>query len=91
MHVVFAVLIFIAMVVIAAVVVGGWILVTLFRLIARAVSPAPVSMAPMPARPAVVRCGRPQCMEDNPGGARFCRRCGQALRGARAPVLRRVA
>ncbi|MDB5173621.1 MAG: hypothetical protein JWO87_3878 [Phycisphaerales bacterium] len=95
MHLVFATLIFIAVIVVTVIIFGGWVVVTLIRTIARAISgprTAPVarqvSYGPPLARQQLIRCPQTRCMADNPAGARFCRRCGQAMEAGR---VRKVA
>ena len=97
MEIAVTILVIIGAVLVTALVFGGWIVVAFVRLIARAIgSGARTNLTnplPMPvARRA--RCGRANCRADNPGQARFCRRCGRMLHvahpAAPAPV-RRVA
>jgi hypothetical protein len=87
-------LIVIGVLLVSALVFGGWLIVSIVRLIGRAVGPSPRPNA-LPA-PALnrVRCGRQGCGAENPTPARFCRRCGRILnlQQAAAPApARRVA
>jgi hypothetical protein len=97
MHLVFATLIFIAVVIVTIVLFGGWVLMTVIRAIARLLGgprPEPVARRLAyrpPSEQRVVRCPQTRCMADNPVGARFCRRCGQAIEAGRAARVRQVA
>jgi hypothetical protein len=97
MDLVFATLIFIAVVVVTMIFFGGWVVVTIIRTVARAFGGprnAPVGRQvtySSPPRQQLVRCPQTRCMADNPAGARFCRRCGQAIAASSAVRARRVA
>jgi hypothetical protein len=97
MHLVLAPLIVFAVIVVTVIFFGGWVVVTIVRTIARAFGgprTAPVgrqvSYSPPPIQQ-LVRCPQTRCMADNPAGARFCRRCGQAMEAGKAVRVRRVA
>ncbi|MDB5292856.1 MAG: hypothetical protein JWL69_4097 [Phycisphaerales bacterium] len=97
MDLVFATLIFIAVIVVTMIFFGGWVVVMIVRTVARAFGgprTAPVgrqvSYSPPPIQQ-LARCPQTRCMADNPAGARFCRRCGQAMEAGRAVRVRRVA
>lgn len=83
------ILLFIAVMAIAAVAFGGWVLMALVRAMTRLLGLAPRGHLPdQAAVPAI--CPRERCRAENPGEARFCRRCGQPMRPA-APPARRAA
>jgi hypothetical protein len=104
MDILVAILIFVAVVVVAALLFGGWVIVSIFRLLARAIgggprAPLPPARSQPPRLPAAmshrVLCGHANCRSANPPTARFCRRCGRNVAGP-APVrngavVRRVA
>ena len=72
-------LIVIGVLLVSALVFGGWLIVSIVRLIGRALGPSPRPNAlPMPAVNRV-RCTREGCRAENPTPARFCRRCGRIL------------
>ncbi len=91
----FVIIVFIVIVVIAVAVLlfGGWIIVSIFRLLARGLfgssASGPGRRFASPPTP-FVRCQRQRCHANNPAGARFCRRCGVSLHGQPQP-LRHVA
>jgi hypothetical protein len=73
---------FFGVIVLTAIVFGGWVVVSLVKIVIRGLNrmlePAKtVSILPKSAR--TVRCGRDRCAADNPHDARFCRRCGRML------------
>jgi hypothetical protein len=76
---------------VGALVFGGWVIVAIVRLIARVfnrvLGQAPASLPPVSG----VRCGNSKCLAENPGRARFCRRCGRMLHVGEPAVARRVA
>jgi hypothetical protein len=80
---IFFILIFIGVIAITAVLFGVWVFVAVVRVITRMVGAvlAPPRMPPMPnvRRISQIRCSNGRCHAVNPSGARFCRRCGQAL------------
>src|SRR5574339_36760 len=85
----FTIIVFFGVIVLTAVVFGGWVVVSLVKLVIRGLSrmvepTRTVSVLPKSAR--TVRCARERCAADNPHDARFCRRCGQML----APEAQRV-
>jgi hypothetical protein len=85
-------LIAIGVLLVSALLFGGWLIVSIVRLIGRALGPSPrVNALPAPALNRV-RCGREGCRAENPAPARFCRRCGRMLQVGQAPApARRVA
>jgi hypothetical protein len=91
MDLVVGILVVFGIALVGALIFGGWATVALVRLILRAAgalfNPRP------PALPAVpfVRCGHAMCRADNPGRARFCRRCGRMLQVNEPVVARKVA
>ena len=91
------ILVFLGILVVAALFVGGWVVVAVVRLLARALTggrsdpPPPVRLPPPPQR---LICAHDNCRAPNPHAARFCRRCGRPVAGrvgGRTPVVRRVA
>ena len=99
-----AILIFVGVVIVSALVFGGWVIVAIVRLLARAIGGAPRAPLP-PARVAAPRvpqgapwrvlCAQANCRAANPSTARFCRRCGRdvagPVQGRAGAVVRRVA
>jgi hypothetical protein len=88
---VITILVFVGVMGIAAALFGGWIIVSIVRLIGRALS------GQRPAGPVQQSFGAgPTCMNDrcrtpNPPGAQFCRRCGQAIGPSQRVAVRRAA
>ncbi|MGB7161511.1 MAG: hypothetical protein WBD40_25855, partial [Tepidisphaeraceae bacterium] len=77
------ILIFIAVIAVTALLFGGWLIVTIVRLIGR------LLLAPLLAKPeappmlmsdavTTARCANDRCRAENPAVASFCRRCGAA-------------
>ena len=91
MDIVFGILVVFGIALVGALVFGGWVVVAVVRLVARLLGglfgSAP---APLPSIPSI-RCARGGCRADNPGRARFCRRCGKMLQPPAPAVARRVA
>jgi hypothetical protein len=72
---VFTILVFIGVISVTALLFGGWLVMTLVRLVRRVLNPP---------RPAVLGmgqpvCPNPGCRAPSPTNARFCRRCGSRL------------
>jgi hypothetical protein len=85
-----AILVFIAIMVITALVFGGWLIVSILRLLGKGIGallgmngPHPPLLPPSP--PHTVRCGFEKCRAINADRARFCRRCGKVLNVVAAP------
>ena len=92
MDIVVAILIFIGVVIIAALGFGGWVIVAVIRLMARALGGGGRSYAPPPRLPWSGRghpCAYSNCRAVNDPSARFCRRCGRPV--APGTVQRNVA
>jgi hypothetical protein len=87
------VLIFMGVIALTAVIFGGWVIVTLVRVLFRGVGAlfAPPSLPPMPGSARGVICDNGYCRAVNPGTARFCRRCGRQLPEAQRVQVRRAA
>jgi hypothetical protein len=85
--------IFFGVIAITAVVFGGWVVVSLVKLVIRGLrsltEPAGTQV-PLPL-PGQVRCARMNCAADNPRDARFCRRCGAELPDVQHVQVRRAA
>jgi hypothetical protein len=80
-----AILIFLGVIAVTAVLFGGWLIVSIVRLIVRMVtSLAGADAPPADARGRSLRCGNAQCLAPNAAGARFCRRCGTPVRTGEA-------
>jgi hypothetical protein len=96
-----------ATILITALVFGGWLVVSIIRLIVNAISAiAGVQPRPMPARdprmlgnpagathapPRMLACVNPSCRNVNPMAASFCRRCGHRLPQPQRVAVRRAA
>src|SRR5688500_2244781 len=102
MEIVIAILVFLGVVLVAVLFFGGWVIVSVVGLIARAigvnrspVAPAPVPRAQRMPPPQRILCAQGNCRAPNAAAARFCRRCGRPVAGpvaGRGPaVVRRVA
>ena len=93
MEVFYAILIFLGVIVVAALFFGGWVIVAIVRLLARLLGGGRTYEAParLPPPPQRVICAHGNCRSANAATARFCRRCGRPVAGARAPVVRQVA
>ena len=76
--------------VVGVLVFGGWAVVATIRLMGRILFGGGANRGPAPLTEGV-RCANPGCRADNPGAARFCRRCGRNLHAPHAAVARRVA
>ena len=76
--------IFIAIMVISALVFGGWLIVSILRLLGKGIGTllglnhGPAPLLP-PGPPHTVRCAFEKCRAINADRARFCRRCGKVL------------
>jgi hypothetical protein len=91
MDLLFGILVIFGIALVAALVFGGWVIVAILRLAGRMLGGL---FAPPPAprlNVQLVRCGHPRCRADNPGRARFCRRCGKMLHAPRPAVARQAA
>ena len=97
MDILVAILVFLGVVIFAVLFFGGWVIVSIVRLLARAMGggrapiPAP---PPAPTRlpaPARLTCVHDNCRAANAAGARFCRRCGRPVAARGGAVVRRVA
>jgi hypothetical protein len=92
-----AIFIFIAIIALTAILFGGWVIVSIVRLLASAATtvfapnhptaPNQLTSAPL----STVRCGNRACLAQNPATARFCRRCGHGLPAAARVQVRRAA
>ena len=93
MDVFVAILIFIGIVVVSVLFFGGWMMVAIVRLMARALGGGGGrAYAPQPPpRPQLVACPHDNCRAQNLAVARFCRRCGRPVSHATGAVVRRVA
>ena len=87
-------LIFVAIFVFTLVLFAGWVVMTIVRVLVRAIFGAPRSATQVmpPPQAGMVRCAHDGCLADNVRDAQFCRRCGRKIvpREAQHPV-RRVA
>ena len=88
--------IFVAIVTITAILFGGWLIVSVVRLMASAATalfapPRVTNMNSTLAAPDAVRCSNAGCLQHNPADARFCRRCGFGLPAAHRVQVRRAA
>lgn len=85
----------IGVIVVGTLVFGGWVIVSIVRLLARAIGgggPASAPPARLPPRtPQRASCFYANCRADNVPSARFCRRCGRPVAGRHGAVVRRVA
>lgn len=80
----------IALVAVVVLFFGGWVIVSVFRLLIRGiVGPRRFDAAGRFAPP-LTTCRRERCRASNPAEARFCRRCGVSLH-AGPGSMRRVA
>ena len=94
-EIIFTLFLFIAITGVTAVLFGGWVLVTVVRVIARGFSTAFAS----PGRtrnvamihPVMRSCTNPRCKSPNSAEAHFCRRCGQHLPQPDHVAVRRAA
>jgi len=90
-------LIVLGVLVVTTLVFGGWLLVTVVRLISRGIAGllgVPNYARPTLASPAILRCPRARCHAENHPSAKYCRRCGANMHAAaqRTPVkVRRAA
>ena len=91
MDIVFGILVVFGIALVGALVFGGWVIVAIVRLAARMLGGLFSSAPPPLPRVPVIRCARGGCRADNPGRARFCRRCGKMLQAPEPAVARRVA
>ena len=95
--------IIVAIVTIVVIVLSGWVIVSIVRLIASALTQlfAPHRAAHAKQLGAIhgngngssggVQCGNSACMAHNPADAKFCRRCGRGLPAAARVQVRRAA
>src|SRR5690349_23135070 len=86
----FIILIVFGVGVVGVLVFGGWAVVSVLRLMGRILF-GPGANRQLPALPGGVRCANPGCRADNPGRARYCRRCGRMLQASHPAVARRAA
>ena len=105
MEIVIAILVFLGVVLVAVLFFGGWVIVSVVGLIARAIGGNRSYAAPPAARaqrmppPQRIICAQGNCRAPNVAAARFCRRCGRPVPGTLAgpgatrdrAVVRRVA
>lgn len=99
MDILVAILIFIGVVIVSVLFVGGWLMVSVVRLVARAMGGGRQSVPPapephpvrLPPPPQQLVCAHGNCRAGNHALARFCRRCGRPLAGRDRAVVRRVA
>jgi hypothetical protein len=95
-EVVITLLIFAVVIVMTALLFGGWLIVSIIRLIFRALGAVFSPTPPMPRRVSVasaplVTCPNARCRSANPIAARFCRRCGVAIPTPQHVAARRAA
>lgn len=91
----FTIFLFIAITGITAVLFGGWVILTVFRVLGRGLGllfggsghVRPVTMR----SPNMRTCPNASCKMSNPTDARFCRRCGTHLPEAQRVSVRRAA
>ena len=83
-NVVIIILVFLAVMVITALVFGGWLIISVLKLIGRGIGAliGPRGARELPSPPHTVRCVFEKCRAVNPDRARFCRRCGKVLGAA---------
>jgi hypothetical protein len=94
-EVVITLVLFAVVMVMAALLFGGWVIVSIIRLVFRALG-AVFSPTPMPRRVSVasspvITCPNARCRSANPIAARFCRRCGVAIPAPQHVAVRRAA
>jgi hypothetical protein len=87
---VITILIFVGVIGVTAALFGGWVIISIVRFIARAMSgqrstPALQQFGSGPT------CTNDRCRTSNPPGAQFCRRCGQSLGQPQRATVRRAA
>jgi ribosomal protein L40E len=76
------VMLFVLVMVVAAFLFAGWVVVSIIRLLWRAVTSSPsASSAAAPRAMDSRMCVRDHCRAINPSQAKFCRRCGSAMNG----------
>ena len=94
MESVVTVIIFVGVIAVTALLFGGWVVISLIRLVFRGIG-AIASPPPVPQQRAIanggVRCANAKCRHVNPAVAQFCRRCGGALPATQHVPVRRVA
>ena len=83
-----------AVMMVTALLFGGWLIVSIIRLMFRAVGAVfkPLTLNPIvgPTARAVI-CSNTRCRGANPATARFCRKCGVALQVSQRVAVRRAA
>jgi hypothetical protein len=85
-------LIFMVVIAISAILFGGWVFITIVRMVLRLLFPARTGPREVSVEPSsTVTCSRERCRASNPPGARFCRRCGRVLPAVEHVPVRRVA
>jgi hypothetical protein len=94
----FTLFLFVAITCVTAALFGGWVLVTVFRVLAHGINavicPARRRKIALKAsmKTSMTRtCINPRCKSANPSNAQFCRRCGQFLPQAQRVAVRRAA
>jgi hypothetical protein len=87
---VITILIFVGVIGVTAALFGGWIIVSIVRFIARAMA-GQSTTSNLQQFGAGPTCPNDRCRTTNPQGARFCRRCGQALGQPQRATVRRAA
>src|SRR5438270_7373740 len=87
---VITILIFVGVMGVTATLFGGWIVVSIIRLIARTLSGQSTTMPRLQQFGAGPTCTNDRCRTSNPPGAQYCRRCGQALGPANRVSVRRA-
>lgn len=91
----FTIFLFIAITAVTAVLFGGWVLITILRVIGKGIGA--VFGTPNPKRWIPIRklgmrtCPNTSCKTLNPTDAQFCRRCGTHLPEAQRVSVRRAA
>lgn len=88
-EVIVAILIFIGVICVTVLLFGTWVILSVLRMIGRALGIAPASRHGRmyaATAPNLVRCNRPRCHAENPMSAQFCRRCGHSMHGDATPA-----
>jgi len=88
---VITILIFVGVMGVTAALFGGWVIVSIVRLISRAMSGQSANAPTLQQFGAGPTCPNDRCRTTNPAGARFCRRCGHALGQPQRASVRRAA
>jgi hypothetical protein len=69
---------FFAVMVVTAVLFGGWVIMSIFRLIGRVLGVGPASSGER-FNTSALACPNPSCRTINPNHAHYCRRCGSPM------------